>query len=382
MMPSMSDTTRLDRILSQQIDVIARHQALAAGLSDNALRHRLRPGGPWRSLLPGVYVAATGTPTIVQQEMAALLHAGPGSVITGPAAVRHHRIRGPAADVIDVLIPASRKRRDAAFVRLHRTTRMPGRISKFGPLHYALSPRAVADAVRDLASLREVRAVVADAVQRGGCQIQDLYAELTAGPNVGSALFREALTDIADGVRSTAEGDLKDLLAKSRLPMPLFNPSVFDGGTLIARPDAWWPEFGVAVEVDSREWHMSPEDHASTLARGRRMAVHQMVVLRFTPKQIRSQPSQVVADIRRALEGARGRPLLNLRTVPASETPGRQPVSAAPAGPLAPVSAGPLAPVPAGPLAPVPAGPLAPAPAGPLAPAPAGPLAPAPAGGA
>ena len=83
---------------------------------------------------------------------------------------------------------------------------MPGRMSKFGPLHYALPARAVADAVRDLASLRDVRAVVADAVQRGCCQIQDLYAELTAGPNVGSALLREALTDVADGIRSTAEG--------------------------------------------------------------------------------------------------------------------------------------------------------------------------------
>lgn len=291
----MALSTRLDRdallrALESQLDVITREQALAVGLTRHALRHRLRPGGPWRNLLPGVYVATTGTPTIVQQEMAALLHAGPGSVITGPAAVRHHRIRGPAADVIDVLIPASRKRRDAAFVRLHRTTRMPGRMSKFGPLHYALPARAVADAVRDLASLRDVRAVVADAVQRGCCQIQDLHAELMAGPNVGSALLREALTDVADGIRSTAEGDLKDLLIKSGLPMPLFNPSVFDGGILIARPDAWWPELGVAVEVDSREWHMSPEDHASTLARGRRMAVHQMVVLRFTPKQIRPHP--------------------------------------------------------------------------------------------
>jgi hypothetical protein len=101
--------------------------------------------------------------------------------------------------------------------------------------------------------------------------------------------------------------------------MPLFNPSVYDGDTFIAKPDAWWPELGVAVEVDSQEWHMSPEDHARTLARGRRMAVHQLNVLRFTPKQIRSQPSQVIKDIRDALEGARGRPPLNLRTVPTGE---------------------------------------------------------------
>ena len=317
------DRDALTRTLERQLDVITRQQALAAGLTRHALGYRLRPAGPWRSLLPGVYVAGTGTPTIVQQEMAALLHAGPGSMITGPAAIRHHRIRGPVADFIDVLMPASRNRQDTVFVRLHRTNRMPGQVWKFGPLRYAPAARAVADTARALKSLREVRAVVADAVQRGSCEVQQLHAELMAGPNVGSALLREALTDIADGIRSTAEGDLKDLLAKSALPMPLFNPALFAGDQFVAKPDAWWAEFGVAVEVDSREWHTSPEDHANTLARGRRMSVHQIIVLRFTPKQIRSQPAQVVADIRRVLEGARGRPPLNLRTVPANETVGR-----------------------------------------------------------
>jgi hypothetical protein len=308
----------LIRILERQLDVITRQQALAVGVTRHALGHRLRPGGPWRSLLPGVYMAVTGAPTTLQQEMAALLYAGSGSVITGPAALRCHHIRGNLPDLVDVLIPAARKRRDAAFVRLHRTTRMPKRIWELGPVRYAPAPRAVADAVRDLSSLRDVRAVVADAVQRGRCTVQDLVAELTAGPNAGSVLFREALTDVADGIRSAAEGDLKDLLARSGLPMPLFNPSVYDGDTFIAKPDAWWPELGIAVEVDSREWHMSPEDHAKTLARGRRVGKRQIIVLRFTPKQIRSEPVQVITDIRDALEGARGRPPLNLRTVPAS----------------------------------------------------------------
>ena len=298
-------------------------QALAAGLTRHGLRHRLRPGGPWRTLLPGVYLATTGTPTIIQREMAAMLYAGGGSVITGPAALRYHHIRAEPSMVTDILVPATRQRRDAAFVRLHRTSRMPVQMWELGPLRYAPPARAVADAVRDLASLRDVRAVVADAVQRGSCQIRGLRIELTAGPSVGSALFREALTDVAEGIRSTAEGDLKDLLAKSRLPVPLFNPMLFAGDQFVAKPDAWWPEFGVAVEVDSREWHTSPEDHANTLARGRRMSVHQIIVLRFTPKQIRSQPAQVAADIRRVLEGARGRPPLNLRTVPGNETVGR-----------------------------------------------------------
>jgi hypothetical protein len=320
----MTRTTRLDRgaldrLLIQQLDVIARSQALAVGVTDNALRHRLRPGGPWCGLLPGVYMAATGAPTTLQQEMAALLYAGPGSVITGPAALRSHHIRTELTEFVDVLVPARRQRRDTEFVRLHRTTRMPTRTWEAGPVRYVPPPRAVADAVRALTSLRDVRAVVADAVQRGKCAIGGLVTELKEGPAKGSVLFREALADVADGIRSAAEGDLRDLLARSGLPMPLFNPSLYDDGRFIARPDAWWPRLGIAVEVDSREWHMSPEDHARTLARGRRMARYQIVVLRFTPRQIRSQPAEVIRDIKAALEGAQDRPPLKLKTIPAGE---------------------------------------------------------------
>jgi hypothetical protein len=320
----MAPSTRIDRdtlarTLDQQLGVITRGQAAAAGLTKHALRHRLRLEGPWQGLLPSVYLAATGTPTLIQQEMAAQLYAGPGSMITGLAAVRQHHIRGPATEVIDVLIPASRKRHDTAFVRVHRTTLLPPRVWRLGPLNYALPARAVADAVRDLTSLRDVRAMVADAVQRGHCSVPDLSTELNAGPSRGSTLFREALTDVADGIRSAAEGDLKDLLTKSRLPMPLFNASLYEvDGTFIATPDAWWPQYGIAIEVDSNEWHMSPQDHARTLERQRRMGKYGIVVLPFTPGQIRKQPAEVLATIRDALQSARGRPSVtaNLRTVP------------------------------------------------------------------
>jgi hypothetical protein len=315
----MASSTRIDRnalarTLDQQLGVMTRKQAVDTGLTRHALQHRLRLEGPWQSLLPGVYLAATGTPTLIQQEMAALLYAGPGSMITGLAAVRQHHIRGPATEFIDVLIPASRKRRDAAFVRVHRTTHQPTRPWQLGPLHYAPPARAVADAGRDLTSLRDVRAMVADAVQRGHCNVADLSTELSAGPNRGSALFREALADVADGIRSAAEGDLKDLLAKSGLPMPLFNASIYDDkdGTFIARPDAWWPDRGVAVEVDSHEWHLSPHDHTRTLERQRRMGKRGILVLPFTPREIRTQPAKVLAAIRDALES--GRPPGNIQT--------------------------------------------------------------------
>jgi hypothetical protein len=88
------DEMALEQLLRVQHRVVARRQALDCGLTAKMIEHRLRAGGPWRKLIPGVYVAVTGTVASKQREMAALLHAGPESVLTGPAAVRRHGMRG------------------------------------------------------------------------------------------------------------------------------------------------------------------------------------------------------------------------------------------------------------------------------------------------
>lgn len=266
-------------------------------------------------LLPTIYIAKTGTPSRSELEMGAQLYGGPDSIITGPAALPCHRIRVAMQETVDVLVPVTWRRRDAGYVRLHRTTRMPGQHYPFGPLRYALAPRAVGDTVREMSSLRDVRAVVADAVQRRRCTLAELGAELNEGPRRDSGLFREALSEVVAGSRSAAEADLLNLLAKSGLPMPLFNAEIWAGDEFVARPDAWYPELGIAIEVDSTEWHILPEDHQRDVDRQTRMGKHLIVVLRFKPNRIRTRPAEVIAAIRDAIERARGRAPLNLRTV-------------------------------------------------------------------
>ena len=110
-MPRTSSPAGLAGLLEQQSSVVSRGQLLALGMKDSAMQYRVRRGGPWQILLPGVYLTASGVPSLSQKEVAALLYAGPGSLITGPLALMHHSIRsGSAADVIDVLVPAGRQR--------------------------------------------------------------------------------------------------------------------------------------------------------------------------------------------------------------------------------------------------------------------------------
>jgi hypothetical protein len=312
----------LDKLLDQQLSVVSRGQLLGLGMKDNAMQYRVRTGGPWQALLPGVYLGLTGTPNLLQKEMAALLYAGPGSLITGPVALMHHGLRcREVLETVDVLVPAGRRRNSIGFVRLHRTVRMPERIVSSGPVRLVEVARAVADTVRLLADLRDARAVVADAVQRGRCTVLDLARELRDGPIRDSAMFRSVLGEVAEGIRSTAEGDLRDLISAARLPMPLFNASLYVGDTFLARPDAWWPTAGVAAEVDSYEWHLSPADADRTRKRHDLMGAAGVIALHFSPRQIRRERTEVARLIRDALKSGLNRPPLPIRTISCPGSP-------------------------------------------------------------
>src|ERR1700761_5054127 len=255
------ESPRLLAVIERQDHVVSRGQALGSGLSHHAVAHRLRPGGPWRQLLPGVYLTVTGTPTPPQREIAAALYAGPRAVISGAAALRYHRLPSPPPEVIDVLVPAPIQRRSTAYVRLHRTRRLPAQIYELPCRAYASPARAAADAALWLSDLREVRTVIAGAVQnRGGCTVRELADELRAGPIRNSALLRQVLSEVSDGVRSAPEADPRRRVRPAGLPMPMFNPRLYlPNGVFLGCPDAWWPEAGLAVEVDSRQWHLSPQ---------------------------------------------------------------------------------------------------------------------------
>lgn len=306
----------LDRAIWLQEHVLSRRQAMACGMTRGALRHRTRQGGPWQRLLPGVYLTATGSPDRRQTEIAALLYAGPKSVLTGIAALRHYGVRVPDNDGVTVLVPAQQARDSRSFVRVWPTTRMPDRVSTDRMIQFTRAARALADAARELGTLREVRAVVADAVQRGCCRVEWLTEELSQVPRRHSRALRQALAEVGDGIRSVAKGDLRDLIAGAGLPMPLFNASLYAGEGFIAVADAWWPEAGVVVEVDSREWHLSPADWERTLRRNAAMSARGIIVLHFTPRQIREEPARVVAEIRAALAAGRRRDPLGIRATP------------------------------------------------------------------
>ena len=137
---------------------------------------------------------------------------------------------------------------------------VPGRIWQVGPVRYVPPSRAVADAVRGMDNLRDVRAdrgrrraaprLPGTRASRGA----DRGPEHRIGPVPGGAGGRGGGDQVGNGGGSQGPAGQG---AGFRCRCSTRRCSTADG-TFIARPDAWWPELGIAIEVDSREWHLSP----------------------------------------------------------------------------------------------------------------------------
>jgi hypothetical protein len=259
----------------------------------------------------------TGTATADQRDIAALLYAGPQSVITGPVAVRRHNIRCAGLNVLDVLVPADTRRKSTGFVQIQRTTRMPGDLYTTGPIRFTSLARAVADAARGMTRFSDVQALVCEAVQRGRCTLEELVQELDQGPSAGRRWYRMALAEVSEGIRSAAEAQLKNLIDRSDLERPVYNADLYTlDGIFLGRPDAWFESAGVAGEVDSREYHMGAKDYEETTRRHNRMEAAGIHVLHWLPSTIRAEPHRVLADLRSAIAAGRKRPPLPITAIP------------------------------------------------------------------
>ncbi|MGW4892060.1 hypothetical protein ACWEQL_07305 [Kitasatospora sp. NPDC004240] len=305
----------LDLLGADQQHIVTRAQLRRLGVPSGTIAHRLRPGGPWQQVLPRVICLRSGRLSPHQRLRAALAYAAPkgaapraGEVLlTGRAVLADAGLpsAGHPADTaeVDVLVPAGRRVADRSFVRIHRAAGpMPGGFERDDGLWGTTVARALADLAPREAGQRAFRALCAEAVQRRHCELGELLDQLTARPALLALPgVARVVEELAAGVRSVAEGEARELLRGAGLPEPLWNPVLHLDGRFLAVPDAYWPHACVALEIDSRAWHLSPADHERGLARANRLTAAGLPVVRATPLQLRRDPAAVLGRLRALL---------------------------------------------------------------------------------
>ena len=122
-------------------------------------------------------------------------------------------------------------------------------------------------------------------------------------------MARRVLAEVSDGVHSVAEAQLRRLPTDVGFPPPRWNVDLTDAtGAWVARPDAYWEEAALVVEVQSREWHFTPAEWAATMERTNRLSRLGYDVQQFPPSRITGDPAGVVRELRAAYDAGLRRP--------------------------------------------------------------------------
>jgi hypothetical protein len=273
--------------------VLTAPQASRLNITPGRIRTEVRRGN-WQRLASRIVLARPDEPTGADWAEVGVALAGRGAAVTGWDALRARGLgdRVPPGPLVLVLSPRGLNR-VVGGVRLRRTDRPFVRTQV--SVHSATLPlapivataRAVADAALEYQDADRVRALVTSAVQRRACRIEDLLAELRAGPRNGSRLLRLALVDAIDGARSAAEATAVGKLRRAPVPSFELNVPIFDApGRLMYVVDVLWRELRTVLEIDSREYHFSERAWKATMDRHNQLTRRGLAVTHYPPSAV------------------------------------------------------------------------------------------------
>jgi very-short-patch-repair endonuclease len=294
-------TAPLARLATAQHGAVARAQLRRLGISDQAIRTLVARDHLIR-VAHGVYAVGHARLSAHGRWMAAALACGEEAVLShGDALALHDCQRVPTGAVHVTALTAHR----VAGVRCH-TARDP---ASLGAIVLAGIPvtsleRAVLDRAPELGPAR-LRTLL-EAVQRRDLFDLRRFERTLAASNGhrGVGRLQAALAELGDrppALRSKLEARLLELIRTAGLPEPSVN--VVIANELV---DLRWPDYRVAVELDSWAYHRSRRSFEADRRGGNAVTLGGDTLLRFTDTRIDCDPDAVIAEIVAALRSGGG----------------------------------------------------------------------------
>ena len=283
---------QVNAIMAGQDGVITLAQAVAAGMTDNAVSRRVC-SGEWRRLSSGVYLRTDRMNGPAARLRTAVYGAGDQAAAHGPSAAWWHGLLDGAGQQQCVTVPARRTVRARPNVRVRRRDLHRCDVTTRRGLRVTGLPLTVLEAA---VALPDGAVLMDRALQRHvSLQILQATHDRNLG-RTGSAAAARLLYSAGEGGASEAERMLQRLLRRAGLTG--WQQHVRSGGFEI---DVAFVAARVAIEVDGWAWHRDVARFNSDAQRQNVLVNAGWHVLRFTWHQLKDAPGDVLASIRRAL---------------------------------------------------------------------------------
>lgn len=195
----------LDDLLQRQHGVLSREQALASGLSQDAIQERV-DRGKWQRTHRGVYAAFSGRVGRKSQLWAAVLRIGPDAAISHQTAAELEGLLDRPSEVIHITAPASRRPRPVEGIKIHRSRRLDDARHPARQPSRTRTEETVLDLVDTAHTLDEALSWAARACGRRLTTSRRLLDALHRRTRIRwRAELEEGLTDIGRGAQSLLE---------------------------------------------------------------------------------------------------------------------------------------------------------------------------------
>lgn len=294
-------TVLVTDLATRQHGLIARHQALAMGMTVGQIQQCLT-SGRWQPFMPGVYRVRGAPLTWHTKLLGACLSTG---------GVASHRSSAVLNDVHDfrlgmpevsVVRHRGRARTD---IRVHESKDL-GLIS---PVRIAGIPTTPTTRLAvDLGAVvpfERYEAAMHDLIARKKLRWEDamgaLFQHSKQGRN-GCGPLRALLDEQygRDIAESVLERRFIGHFTRLSIPPPVAQHNIFDGTEFIARVDFAYPDKKIAIELDSRRFHLNPDGFENDKRKRNRLKLMGWFVHEVTWKMLLHRPHVVFAQIEQA----------------------------------------------------------------------------------
>ena len=292
-------------LATTQYGLFARSQVLDLGASLSLIERRLA-AGRWMLLARGVYSLPGVGGSWRRSLMAACLEAGPGAVASHESAAALHGFATFTAGPVVVML-AHGDHQHLKTGRLRQSTDLqPHHCTVVDGIPVTIAARTLVDLAAAVRPGR-LRIAVEDALAARSCTLEDVsrcHRELRRQGKRGMASLALVLGALGPGrvpAPSTLERVTRTVLREGGLPSPTREHPLPWRPEAEGRVDFAYPAARVIIEADSRRWHTRERDFEADRRRDREAQLAGWDVYRFTWHDLRTDPADVVATVRRAL---------------------------------------------------------------------------------
>lgn len=299
--PAGDPGEQVEALAGRQHGVIARRQALTAGMDVAAVRRSVR-SERWRRVAPCVYHFPGHPDTWERRIWVAHLHAGPESVIAARSAARWHRLGPISGDPVELHVTRTATRALPGTVRHRANDLDPSHTTVVRGLPVTTPARSIID-LAPLVSAARLAKILETAHVDKQCPVEAVAAMLDSLRRPGKRGVRAltaALDEVGPGegmARSELEALLDHVIELSGLPAPLHEAPLPSSGSILGFVDRTWPDARLIVEADGRRWHTRRRDIARDHDRSLEAARHGYLTVRLIWERLRHDPAETAAAL-------------------------------------------------------------------------------------